>query len=100
EAGRGHLTVLHAQHHPHPVAAERINVLGDRGRVRQLAAEARPPPALTDDVAVERGRRSGGHSSSPRSAWARYGGRRYAISWASSPPCPSPAISRLPTGSP
>src|SRR5262249_60359801 len=92
EARRGDAAVgLAGQHHPDSVAAERIHVLGDGVGPRQLATVARAAPAIADDIAVEaarRGRSGAAHSSSPRAALERYGGKRYAMSRESSPPWP------------
>src|SRR5262249_56102122 len=67
------------QHHAHAIAAERVDVLGDRVGARHLAAMTRLAPPLADDVAVDavgRGGRRATHSSSPRTAFALYGGER------------------------
>src|SRR5262249_20271381 len=100
EARGADATIIERELHAHAVAAERIDVLRDRSRTGQLAAESRTPPALADRLAVEDGARHRDHSSSPRTAPARYGGNLYAIPRDSKPPWPNPAISALPIASP
>src|SRR5439155_15748041 len=52
---RGDPVALERHHQPHAVAAEGVDVLGDRGGTRELAAEVRTPPPLADDVAIQEG---------------------------------------------
>src|SRR5205814_10717851 len=66
EPGRADALALERQHQPHAVAAERVDVLGDRTGSRQLAAEARPTPSLPDDIAIWEGASTAPSQASPR----------------------------------